>query len=166
MEAEVITSLAHQVRVLRLQRNWTQRDLARRLGSTQAVVSRLEDPSYGKASIQTLLKLGAVFDVALNVRFGSFVTFFKEAMSPSLQALEVASFEEEAEWVGFHESVRTDESQLGLSFVSVDLPAVDVASVQISGADWSPYFGVTLPRGSNSEKEDFLFTSVKYGQQN
>ena len=57
VQAEVVTALAHQVRALRIQRGWTQRELARRLGTTQAAVSRLEDPSYGKASVQTLLQL-------------------------------------------------------------------------------------------------------------
>ena len=101
VEAEVITGIAHQIRILRLQRNWTQRDLARRLGTTQAAVSRLEDPSYGRASVQTLLQLAAVFDVALNLRFGSFTKFFTDTWKVRRQNLEVAPFDEERENVGF-----------------------------------------------------------------
>jgi transcriptional regulator with XRE-family HTH domain len=102
VEAEVASGLAHQIRVLRTQRGWTQRDLAEKLGTTQAAVSRLEDPSYGRPSIKTLLDVGAAFDIALQVRFVSFVRLLQETRSISREQLEVESFEIEAEKVGFH----------------------------------------------------------------
>ena len=145
VEAELVTRLAHQIRILRLQRNWTQRDLAVKLGTTQAAVSRLEDPSYGKASISTLLKLGAVFDVALNVRFGSFVQFFKEAMSPDLKGLEVMSFDDEASDVGFHSDL---SSSVGISFKNQEVT--------------SQYFSIRDGSSQQSKQIDFGETSSVY----
>lgn len=99
--AEVITGLAHQIRVLRLQRKWTQQDLARQLGTTQAAISRLEDPSYGKANLKTLLEISGVFDVALTVKFSSFTRFLQSSFKLRREDLEVEPFEEEKAHVTF-----------------------------------------------------------------
>jgi transcriptional regulator with XRE-family HTH domain len=103
VEAEVASGLAHQIRALRTQRGWTQKDLAARLGTTQAAVSRLEDPSYGRPSIKTLLDVGAAFDVALQVRFVSFVRLLQETQSVSREQLEVEPFDVEAQRAAFHQ---------------------------------------------------------------
>jgi len=103
VEAEVASGLAHQIRALRTQRGWTQKDLADKLGTTQAAISRLEDPSYGRPSIKTLLDVGAAFDVALQVRFVSFVRLLQETRSVSREQLEVEPFEVEAEKVRFRD---------------------------------------------------------------
>lgn len=95
-EAEAATSLAHQIRVLRSQRGWSQKDLARRLGTTQPSVARLEDPSYGRISFKTLVQLGRVFDVAPVVRFVSTLQLLRDRWAVRTEDLEVASFEEEA----------------------------------------------------------------------
>lgn len=101
IEAEAATAIAHQIRVVRQQRGWTQRDLAKQMHTTQAAVSRLEDPSYGRLSVKTLLELAKVFDVALQVRFISLVTQFRETWTVKREQLEVEAFEEESMRVGF-----------------------------------------------------------------
>jgi transcriptional regulator with XRE-family HTH domain len=107
VEAEVATALAHQIRVLRQQRGWTQRELAHRLGTTQAAISRLEDPAYGKPTLKTLMDLAKVFDTGLQVRFVSFVQMLNETWQPKHQDLHVEPFEQEAPQVHFHEVGRT-----------------------------------------------------------
>jgi transcriptional regulator with XRE-family HTH domain len=97
VDAEVCNSLAAQIRTLRLQRNLKQSELAKQLGTTQAVISRLENPAYGKVGLKTLLALSGVFDVALSVRFVSFSRFFVSTWNPDIDALKVHSFEEEME---------------------------------------------------------------------
>jgi transcriptional regulator with XRE-family HTH domain len=67
--------MAHQIRAIRESRNWNQGVFAKKLGKPQSVLSRIEDPSYGKLSVQTLLEIAAAFDVALLIRFVSFPAF-------------------------------------------------------------------------------------------
>jgi transcriptional regulator with XRE-family HTH domain len=61
--------IAMQVKVLREEMGWTQAELAKKLGTSQNAVYRLENPRYGKHSISTLRKVASVFDVGLVVRF-------------------------------------------------------------------------------------------------
>lgn len=104
VQAEVVTALAHQIRAIRMQRNWTQAELAKKMGTTQAAVSRLEDPGYGRISIKTLLDLSRVFDAGLRVQFVSLITMLNETFKPNAHLREVPSFEEEAPNVGFYSS--------------------------------------------------------------
>lgn len=99
VEAEAVTHMAHQIRVLRTQRGWSQKDLASRLGTTQGAVSRLEDPSYGRLSFKTIVALSRVFDVAPVVRFMSTLELMRERWTVRREQLEVAPFEEEANTV-------------------------------------------------------------------
>ena len=101
VQAEVSTALAHQIRNLRMQRGWTQRELARRMGTSQAVVSRLEDPSYARPTLQTLLQLSQVFDTGLQVRFVSTVRMLRDTWQPQPGADLVPTFADEAPGIGF-----------------------------------------------------------------
>lgn len=69
VEAEVELMVAQQIRTLREQRGWSGQQLAKVLGVPQSVVSRLENPDYGRHSLRTLLRLAHAFDVGLTVRF-------------------------------------------------------------------------------------------------
>ncbi len=102
LEAEVMTGLAHQIRAVRMQRGLTQDALAKLMGTTQAAVSRLEDPSYGRYSLKTLMDLAKTFDTGLQVRFVSFVTMLQQTYIPDADAREVPSFEDEAPSVCFY----------------------------------------------------------------
>lgn len=104
LEAEVITGLAHQIRAIRIQRGWSQAALAKRLGTTQAVVSRLEDPSYGRYTLKTLLDLAKVFDTGMQVRFTSFITMLQETYRPDAKSREVKAFADEAPSVRFFQT--------------------------------------------------------------
>jgi transcriptional regulator with XRE-family HTH domain len=95
VDAEVCNTVAAQIKVMRLRRKWTQGDLAKQLGTTQTVISRLENPAYGKATLQTLLAISGVFDVALSVRFVSFTRFFTSTWAPNIDLLAPESFDEE-----------------------------------------------------------------------
>lgn len=96
VRSQLTHGLAYQIQALRSQRGWTQGELAEKLNlKGQSAVARMEDPSYGRLSITTLLKLSSVFDVALSVRFQSYAKFLVEREDVSPSALSVESFEVE-----------------------------------------------------------------------
>ena len=103
VEAEVVTHLAHQIRAIRCQRGWSQLDLAAHLKTTQATISRLENPSYGRVTLSTLFALSSAFDTGLRVEFVSLITMLSETFAPSVDRREVSAFEDEAGNVMFYE---------------------------------------------------------------
>ncbi len=76
LEGAVRSSIAYQVQALRSKASLTQGEFASAIGKTQSVVSRLENPDYGKVTVQTLLDIAIARDVALVVRFVDYPTFF------------------------------------------------------------------------------------------
>ncbi|MDP8262402.1 MAG: helix-turn-helix transcriptional regulator [Candidatus Ancaeobacter aquaticus] len=67
-EEEVYASLAIQVAKIRQKENLTQRDLARKLHTTQQTVSRLEDIHNKSYSLSTLIKLSRVLHRRLKIK--------------------------------------------------------------------------------------------------
>ena len=75
VEGHAKDTIAFQIRQMRKAEQWEQSDLAREAFGNpklQPMVSRYENPDYGKFSVSTLLELAAAFDVALVVRFAPF----------------------------------------------------------------------------------------------
>lgn len=84
--------LAQQIRSMRAERGWSQGELAKRMGKPQSVVSRIENPSYGRLTVQTMLEVAEVFDVALFVRFMSFPKFIRASADLSDKAVSPESY--------------------------------------------------------------------------
>jgi len=106
VESEAGAFIAHQIRAMRTQRDWSQKELAQRIGTTQAAISRLEDSSYGRISLKTMVELSRAFDVAPVLMFKSTVHLVQERWVIDRSSMEVPSFEEEAPFVAFHTTVR------------------------------------------------------------
>jgi len=66
------TYIATQIKVLRQERGWTQKDLANKTDMKQPRISVMENVYYDNWSISTLNKLAEAFDVTLNVSFETF----------------------------------------------------------------------------------------------
>ena len=66
------TGIPFQIHALREKREWSQEELAERVGMAQESISRLEDPNYGKFTLTTLKRLAVAFDIGLIVEFVSF----------------------------------------------------------------------------------------------
>lgn len=74
VEGHATDTVAFQLRAMRKAKGWEQSDVADKLGNRklQPMISRYENPDYGKYSISTLIELANAFDVALAIRFVSF----------------------------------------------------------------------------------------------
>ncbi len=86
--------LADQVRALR--GDMTQAEFGKLIGKPQAVVSRLEDPDYGRLTIETLLEVASRLDIALVVRFVDYPTFLLVTNDFSDAALHPAPYDQRA----------------------------------------------------------------------
>ena len=95
VEAAIEQGLAWQIRANRKSRGLSQGQLAQTIGTHQSAISRLEDPTYGSQSIETLLTLAHAFDCALSVRFVPFSTLAHESLDLSPTALIATPFETE-----------------------------------------------------------------------
>ena len=64
---EIFASLAIQIAQIRQKQGLSQKDLAKRLKTTQQTVSRLEDTNNNSLSLNTLLKLAGVLHKRLKI---------------------------------------------------------------------------------------------------
>jgi DNA-binding XRE family transcriptional regulator len=59
--------LGEQIAALREKHGWTQAELARKVGTTQSGIARLENPDYRNYSLKTLEKVATVLNARLIV---------------------------------------------------------------------------------------------------
>lgn len=93
MMDKVRSYIAFQIRALREQRRWNQGDLAKAAGKTQSVISRLEDPDYGKLSLQSCLEIAVAYDLPLLVQFVEWDDWLARMSNMSPSALRKRSFD-------------------------------------------------------------------------
>jgi transcriptional regulator with XRE-family HTH domain len=93
MMDQVRSRIAFQIRALREQRQLNQGDLAKLSGKTQSVISRLEDPDYGKLSLQSCLEIAVAFDLPLLVQFVEWDDWLARMSNTSPSALRKRGFD-------------------------------------------------------------------------
>ncbi len=84
--------VARQVRILREQRGWSQGDLGRESKKPQSAISRIEDPDYGKLSLQTLFDLASAYDLPLLIQFVSWEEWLSRMNDVSSVAMQRDAF--------------------------------------------------------------------------
>jgi len=153
VSSQVKHGIAYQIRTIREQRNWSQAGLGNHANKPQNVISRLENPDYGRATIQTLLNLASAFDVGLVVRFVKFNEFIGKTTNFSPESFEVIGFDDEL----LEEQV-AQEFELGN--ISI-LDSALTAKGQYIPLD--PYF----PTGKDDQQgaEKFFPKPIKQGEQ-
>ena len=82
--------LARQMRAFRGERS--QSEFGSLVGRKRTQVSRLEDPAYGKWTLQTLLEMANQLDVAVFVRFVDHSTFLRLSDAMDREALVPSSY--------------------------------------------------------------------------
>ncbi|MDB6157023.1 MAG: transcriptional regulator, family [Gammaproteobacteria bacterium] len=97
VEETLRNGISFQIKALRQKSRLSQAQLGERVGMTQNVISRLEDPEYGRFTINTLLRLAAAFDVALTVKFTTFGNLLDGLKTLTPEALAVSTYVEEKE---------------------------------------------------------------------
>jgi DNA-binding Xre family transcriptional regulator len=66
-EEVLLLKIAYKIAQLRKQRHITQGELARRMGTTQQTVSRLEDSKNTRVSVHTLTRLARALNAKINI---------------------------------------------------------------------------------------------------
>jgi transcriptional regulator with XRE-family HTH domain len=85
----VRNGIPFQIRATRNLRDWTQAQLGKAAKKPRPVISRLEDPNYGKLTLKTLFEIASAFDMALLVKFVPFSRLINEYEDVSSSALAV-----------------------------------------------------------------------------
>jgi transcriptional regulator with XRE-family HTH domain len=88
------SSIAAQIKIIREQREWTQAELAERIGTKQAGISRLENVNYDAWKVETLTRIAKAFDVRLRISFEEFDSLDDEVRRFGRSSLERASYDE------------------------------------------------------------------------
>ena len=151
MSARVRTSIAWQIRELRESNQMSQSELAKRIGTRQSAVSRLENTEYGRASVQTLLDVATALDVALVVKFASYDEFLRQHGSLKESALSVENFTSTYE----HYTNREDKS-IGDAQRSIPSQLWQRLFENID-ANTTPTLALTKPKSQSAENMNIRF---------
>jgi transcriptional regulator with XRE-family HTH domain len=92
LEAQTRTKLAQQIRALRVQRGWQQRELGHLMDKPQGNVARLEDREVARYTLTTLFELASAFDVGFIAKFVTYEDFLRDTEDLTEAALKVRSF--------------------------------------------------------------------------
>ena len=132
--------IAYQIRAIRDHQELSQEELAEMVGMNQNAISRLESPWYGKATIRTLKRLAAAFDVALVIRFVPFskltswisgTPYLEEGISA--ESLAVPNFEEEEQLTEAAKSIAATDFRVSGQVYTNALTGMQVFSGNSAG---------------------------------
>lgn len=156
--------LAAQIKAIREHNEWTQQELGDAAeGMKQVQVSRLENPDYSSATINSLKRLAKAFDLGLIVRFVTFSEFVDQVATQSPARLVPPSYDDERQ-MSFAD-VPDSSSWITFSDYSPELAQMNMEPWILGGASGtaetlivsSPSdFARSVPRDAKSEEVNAL----------
>jgi transcriptional regulator with XRE-family HTH domain len=102
VDAEIRHGLADQIRAMRERAGWSQTDLARKIGTSQPNVARMEATRDKYMSFPSLLSVAKAFDVGLLVRFVPFSEIVRRSFDASDFEQAPLSYTEEVTFTAQH----------------------------------------------------------------
>jgi len=93
--AQISLGLPTKIRALRMERKWTQGELAGRAKMAQPRISEIETPGERKLNLDTLQRIASAFDVGLEVDFVPFGELISRSEGFDPDSFSVQSFEPE-----------------------------------------------------------------------
>lgn len=88
-------AIAAQIKTLREQRGWTQKELAKFSGMKQERICTLEDIDYNAWTIKTLRKLAKAFDLTVKLSFEKFSNGILDVTKINAETLKRTSRQED-----------------------------------------------------------------------
>lgn len=95
MESHIVSRLASQIYTLRKQRGWSQEELAKKAGITQAKVSKIESADFDSLTMKSLQGFSKAFDVNLLISFTSFSDAILDVVTLNSSKLKIAEREDD-----------------------------------------------------------------------
>jgi transcriptional regulator with XRE-family HTH domain len=90
--------IARRIKAIREAQSLSQKELGARMDKPQSTISRLEAPSYGRPSLQSLQEVASAFDVVLWVDFISYGEFLRRMSSQDRPWQPVPPFYDDPDW--------------------------------------------------------------------
>jgi len=134
---QATTRVATQLRLLREKAGLSQAELAKKIGSKQGSISRIESMRYGRFSIATLQRIAEYFDVVAWVEFAPFSAVLRRTANLSPDALTPRSYAEEFD----HDGEPSIDLNLYLDGSVISLSNYVSSGSRYLGTDWRAVSG-------------------------
>jgi len=105
-----------------------------KIDKQQTIVSRLEDPNYGRWTLQTMFEVASKLNVAVLVRFVDFTTFFRVTNDRSRDALLPQPYDQQ-KIDNLAYEMETDFSQASVAFYNEAQRSNNASTVSFGSAE-------------------------------
>ena len=139
VKEQIKQGIPAQIRAMREARGMKQSELASLTGKAQSNIARIEDPQYGKFTLQTLLEIADAFDVWLSVEFVSFAEGLRRSDRVGVSSLNASSF-----------SGADDNCSSGSPILSLSVNS-SAKAMSYAGSQESSYVRMAVSAASNDE---------------
>jgi transcriptional regulator with XRE-family HTH domain len=166
VESSIKNGVAFQLRSLRKAKGWDQKRTAEMVmgdPKLQSMVSRYENPDYGKYTLRTLMDFAKAFDVALVVRFVPFSKLLRMESEWENESLSVPPYAEDQCSPPFGNANTNPEAYIRRAHV---MGSVLPARVVQTAVRFHFYVGRSTPMNSLQPKPSHMVVTAQENQRN